>query len=73
MVLFFVRVILFFMSRTADDVEVPKLAEHSAVERADHRPTSHHDYISPTAAQSNDDAVTRDEMMKLFGGALRVR
>jgi hypothetical protein len=72
-VLFFVRVILFFMSRTADDVEVPKMAEHSEVTRADHRPTSHYDYTSSKAAQSSDDLVTRDEMMKLFGGALRVR
>jgi hypothetical protein len=71
--LFFVRVILFFMSRTAENANAPIVAEQSEAVRASYRSVSHHASTSPAVTPSGEDAVTKDEMMKLFGSALRVR
>lgn len=76
MVLFFVRVILFFMSRGADDAVVPAVPKPIEKPRASHRTSSRHESIAPTEmpdSPEGDDAVTREEILKLFGGALRVR
>ena len=64
------------MSRKAEDAIVPVVAHHSDAARADHRPSPRRQAGEPTkvADASNDDgAVTRAEMTKLFGSALRVR
>ncbi|MEP1766253.1 MAG: hypothetical protein ABJJ53_06365 [Sulfitobacter sp.] len=72
--LFFVRIILFLISRRAEDAVVSdsEPLKHVAVPAE-----SKHEDINPTHSPQygpeGDEAVTREEMMKLFGNALRVR
>jgi hypothetical protein len=75
--LFFVRVILFLMSRQADDAVEPSLAKHAPSSGGKGRTSTRHASIAPTHSYQQDgydsDAVTKEEMVKLFGSALRVR
>lgn len=75
--MFFVRVILFMMSRRADDAVVPSLAKPNHSSSDSRRTSTRHKSIEPTHSLHNadfdNDTVTREEMLKLFGGALRVR
>jgi hypothetical protein len=66
-------VILFFMSRAAENADAPVAAEQSESFRASYRSVSHHETTSSLNPPSGEEAVTKDEMMKLFGSALRVR
>ncbi len=81
MVLFFVRVILFFMSRNVSSAEDASTVDASVAAITNHR--------SPPRLKSTDlgpgdmgctdpkakgqGVVTREEMVRLFGNALRVR
>ncbi|WP_156026502.1 hypothetical protein [Sulfitobacter donghicola] len=68
--------ILFFMSRKAEDAHVPEKELQAKAKRANYRPAPRHKTIEPTQMpeqNSGEGAVTRDEMTKLFGNALRVR
>lgn len=79
--MFFVRVILFFMSRKADEAHVPTLAVRSEAVRSvaawpDRKPSLGYQGVvsKQTFNESyNEDPVTREEMTKLFGSALSVR
>lgn len=68
--LFLVRVLLFMMSRRADAGPSPKVKVPAGAKRANHR-------ASPDLAIAPDfdgeTNVTRDEIQRLFDGALRVR
>jgi hypothetical protein len=66
-------VILFFMSRAAEKADAPVAAEQSEVFHASYRSVSHHAPTSSLVPPSGEEAVTKDEMIKLFGSALRVR
>lgn len=61
------------MSRSADDAASPSLAKQSEATRADHRSAPLHENTVPELTPTAQDTVTRDEMIKLFGSALRVR
>ncbi len=73
MVVFFVRVMLFFMSRGADDAEGPQVAPMPAATDVRHRIPPVVPDASADPAPGDEKVVTREEMMKLFGTALRVR
>ncbi|MCX7566416.1 hypothetical protein OS189_08685 [Sulfitobacter sp. F26169L] len=68
--------ILFFMSRKADDALVPTVRHRADKAQTDYPTSPRHNEIAPThmpdLAQA-EGGVTREEIIKLFGGALRVR
>jgi len=72
--LFFVRVMMFFMSRRADD------ASRAQAGNAASQVTSHRTHTgtfsrsgTPQQGRTPTSAITREEMTRLFGTALRVR
>lgn len=78
---------MFFMSRRADDDGFPDVAKPSKPSLVGHRASSSTPIAVPTGVEEdqpdpeleqfcitkNGKTVTREEMMRLFGGALRVR
>ena len=86
MVVFLVRVMSFMMSRRAQDTGVQTPKSVSDVTKQDHRarqrPAKHHrnrDMVQDEGADTNTvegqqgGPLTREEMTRLFGNALRVR
>jgi len=72
--LFFVRVILHLISRQAEDEVVSNpLSSIKAVSSTETLPTEPSAELHPEHTRERGEAVTREEMMKLFGNALRVR
>ena len=81
---FFVRVFLFLMSRQADDIGPSTVIDTSRSGGRRHRAPSMPQKTEPSVqpsepaaqeqAQSDEsDAVTREQIVKLFGNALSVR
>ncbi|MGJ8596471.1 hypothetical protein [Sulfitobacter sp.] len=79
--MFLVRVMLFMMSRMAGPVEAASGAEASVNATSDHRVSPRIKATSPVRGDMGyspvdadaEGGVTREEMVKLFGNALRVR
>ncbi len=61
------------MSQAVDGNRAPKVLEHSGGEPKAEPSTLKQDQAKGTAESAGEGVVTRDEMMKLFGNALRVR
>lgn len=65
------------MSRQADEAVAPSLAKPAPSSDVKRRTSTRRRRIEPTHSPEQDkfnsDAVTREEMVKLFGNALRVR
>jgi hypothetical protein len=74
--MFLVRVILFFMSRRTDRSGIVALSDMPHAPRRSHRTSSPRKMTIRDKAQEGlpaEGSVTREEMTRLFGNALRIR